>query len=294
MSHDLQWSPNRRHEVDLERLKTFTDPRSPVVTSSSPTNLQDFAAIIENVIVPRLLMSHKQTGPDRQNFAITDNSVHEFISLTMGESPDAPVDFVTDLLGRGVPFQNVLLDLMAPAARELGSRWVHDNTSFLEVTLGVARMHRILREFDGIPAHMWSNEGEGRHALLLPAPGENHTFGLRLVQEFLLRESWSVTNHPVEHANELASLVSSEHYDVIGLSLSGETLIDSFLTSMVSIRKNSRNPNVKIIVGGHIFAERPELLEQSGADAFGADAPSSVAILNGWAREMAKMAEMKV
>jgi MerR family transcriptional regulator, light-induced transcriptional regulator len=287
MSHDLYSGPAQTKHRDLERLKTLTDRETLLDPETSKSHLNTFAAIIENVIVPRLLMAHANQSMNNPLNHITEHTIGDFIALTMNENPEVAVDFVGDLLARGVPFQNILLDLMAPAARELGARWVHDSTSFVEVTLGVARMHRILREFDGVPEHMWSQEGQGLHALLLPAPGENHTFGLRLFQEFLLRESWQVTNQAVENLAGLRSLVSEKDFDVIGVSLSGEALIESFMDSIRCIRSHSRNKHVKIIVGGHLFAERPELITHCGADAFGADAPTSVAIVNGWARELA-------
>lgn len=292
MPTDVPWSPVNYHEAGLERLRTLTDPRSPVANIQSESHLQDFASVIENVIVPRLLMSHARPDaePPKARRTGLGGAVADFIDRTMADNPDGAVEYVRELLEDGVPFQNILLELMAPAARELGERWVHDQMSFVEVTLGVARMHRILREFDGVPSHMWSQKGLGCHALLLPTPGENHTFGLRLVQEFLLRESWTVTNHPVEDIDTLADVVSQQHFDVIGLSLSGETFIQALTDAVSLIRKTSKNRDVKIIVGGHIFAERPELTTMCGADALGADAPSSVAILNGWARDMVALA----
>jgi MerR family transcriptional regulator, light-induced transcriptional regulator len=283
MTHDLQWIPDARRDPDLETLRSFTDSRPAVVASPRSSNLQDFAAVIENVIVPRLLMSHAQ---DEREIVLRDSTISDFIALTINDRPEAAVDFVSDLLRQGVPFRSILLDLMAPAARELGERWVNDSTSFVEVTLGVARMHRILREFDGVPDHLWSQEGQGRHILLLPAPGENHSFGLRLVQEFLLRESWTVTNNPVEDIAALELLVAQDYYDVVGLSLSGETLINTCISSIRCIRTKSKNPHIKIIVGGQLFAERPELIERCGADGYGADAPSCVAIVNDWARAL--------
>jgi MerR family transcriptional regulator, light-induced transcriptional regulator len=289
MASDVQWGPAIYPEMGLERLRAFSDPRASIVVNPNETHLQDFAAVIENVIVPRLLMTHTkaQAEPVEKRSLGLGGAVADFIKCTMADSPDRAVEYVRELLDDGVPFQNILLDLMAPAARELGERWVHDQMSFVEVTLGVSRMHRILREFDGVPANMWSQAGSGRHALLLPTPGENHTFGLRLVQEFLLRESWSVANHPVKTLEDLEDVVSSNHFDVVGVSLSGDTLIETFVSAISRIRSKSRNRHVKIIVGGQIFAERPELIESCGADAFGADAPSSVAIANGWVRELA-------
>lgn len=288
MSNDMQLSHNLEFEPDWEQVRTFTEPLSPVVANPTGSHLQEFAAVIENIIVPRLLMSHVHGNAAAKLGAATTKNlgVSEFIRLTMDVEPDAAVQHVQDLIDEGVSFQRILLDLMAPAARELGEQWENDKMSFVEVTLGVARMHRILREFDGVPEHMWSKSGDGRHALLLPVPGELHTFGLRLVQEFLLRESWSVTNRPVESPDLLKFVVRNGHYDIAGLSLSGETMIEPFLTSIKTIREHSVNRDIRIIVGGHLFVERPDLINTCGADAYGADAPSTVRILNGWVNKL--------
>jgi MerR family transcriptional regulator, light-induced transcriptional regulator len=288
MSSDLQWNPATHYQHGLEQLRSFTEPMAPAVARPTESHLQDFAAVIENVIVPRLLMGHANT---RAVKARTEQLAHatrvdDFIALTMSDHPQAAIDFVQGLLDDGIEFKDILLHLMAPAARELGARWTQDETSFVEVTLGVARMHRILREFDGVPDHMWSNRGEGLHALLLPTPGELHTFGLRLVHEFLLRESWTVTNHPVEVPKQLESIIRHSHFDFVGLSLSGETLIDNLVSSIRIIKAKSKNPHIKVIVGGQIFFDRPELVAMCGADAHGVDAPATVTMVNGWATRM--------
>ena len=289
MSNDLQWAPRHRIDSDFERLRTFTDALAPVVAQPSETHLYEFAAVIENVIVPRLLMSHVHSNSKMPMDirGLDSSDFNDFIELTMDESPNASIAYVQNLLDRGFLFQDILLNLLAPAARELGERWNHDTANFVEVSLGVARMHRILREFDGIPKHMWGQTGFGSHALLIPTPGEQHTFGLRLIEEFLLRESWSVTNLLARNASEIGRRVSKDHFDVVGLSLSGETLIDSLHSAINTIRSRSRNRSVKILVGGHIFIERPELLKTVGADAYAPDAPSTVTLVNGWVRQSA-------
>lgn len=299
MSSEVHWTHAERYDPAIERLKSFTEPLAPVVAKPSDTHLQEFADVIENVIVPRLLMSHvrnaEQTGlrqqplppAEKERVSVRNVAVMDFVSLTMQDDPDRAINYVQHLLDSGVAFQDVLLELMAPAARALGEMWESDSASFVEVALGVARMHRILRRFDGVPAHLWSNGGMGRHALLLPAPGEQHTFGLRLVQEFLLRESWTVTNQLVGCANDLLPIISTQHFDIAGLSLSGETLIEPFLSAIRLIRAKSLNPNIKIIVGGHLFVERPELVSACGSDGYAVDAPATVRVVNSWAKQLA-------
>ena len=288
MSDELQWVQVRQQDSGIERIKSITEPLAPAVARPTESHLQEFASVIENIIVPRLLMSHVNTNTAmmKEKVSLQNVAVTDFIKLTTQDDPAAAIDYVRHLMSSGVPFQDVLLELMAPAARVLGERWEEDQASFVEVALGVSRMHRILREFDGVPSHLWSNAGFGRHALLLPTPGEKHSFGLRLVQEFLLRESWTVTNNPVDNVEELGFLVAQEHFDIVGLSLSGQTVIDPFMESIRVIRKRSRNRQVRIIVGGHLFVERPELIESCGSDAYAVDAPATVRIVNGWANQL--------
>ena len=288
MSDELQWVQVRQQDSGIERIKSITEPLAPAVARPTESHLQEFASVIENIIVPRLLMSHVNTNTAmmKEKVSLQNVAVTDFIKLTTQDDPAAAIDYVRHLMSSGVPFQDVLLELMAPAARVLGERWEEDQASFVEVALGVSRMHRILREFDGVPSHLWSNAGFGRHALLLPTPGEKHSFGLRLVQEFLLRESWTVTNNPVDNVEELGFIVAQEHFDIVGLSLSGQTVIDPFMESIRVIRKRSRNRQVRIIVGGHLFVERPELIESCGSDAYAVDAPATVRIVNGWANQL--------
>jgi MerR family transcriptional regulator, light-induced transcriptional regulator len=292
MSNNFDWNERSSFDNGLERLRTFTEPLSPAVANPNETHLQEFAAVIENIIVPRLLMTHavKQQPfiPDPE--VLQRLVVSEFIDLTVHEDPELAINFVQKEIDSGVSFENILLNLLAPAARGLGERWEQDLCSFVEVTLGVARMHRMLREFNGIPDHLWGQNGFGRKMLLLPAPGEQHTFGIRLVQEFLMRDSWTVVNRPCKNLDEFAEVLAFEHFDVIGLSLSGETLIDTLMSCIAVIRSKSKNRRVHIIVGGQLFSERPELINTCGADAYAADAPSTVRVVNGWASKLSSLA----
>jgi MerR family transcriptional regulator, light-induced transcriptional regulator len=292
MTIEMQQDAVDQNEAGLQRLRTFTESPSPAGAKSDESHLQEFASVIENIIVPRLLMSHVNKAPPIVSDAVTLRrmAATEFIDLTIHENPELATDFVRNEMKSGVSFEDILLNLLAPAARGLGERWEQDAVSFVEVTLGVARMHRMLREFNGIPSHLWNQSGFGRQVLLLPAPGEQHTFGLRLVQEFLMRDSWTVANRPVKDLGELGDVLRIEHFDVVGLSLSGETLLDTLLSCIDVIRSESKNRRVHIIVGGQLFSERPELIKTCGADAYAADAPSTVRVVNGWATQLPALA----
>ena len=101
-----------------------------------------------------------------------------------------------------------------------------------------------------------------------------------------MRESWTVTNNPVDNVEQLGDLVAREHFDIVGLSLSGQTVVDPFMESIRIVRRMSKNRHVRVIVGGHLFVEKPELIELCGSDAYAVDAPATVRIVNGWANQL--------
>ena len=124
-------------------------------------------------------------------------------------------------------------------------------------------------------------EGKGR-ALLVPAPGEQHTFGLRVVEEFLLRDGWEVRSNLRASHHEMVDLISEEAYDFVGFSVSVERLLAPLVSAIRSVRKNSRNQSTRVMVGGVVFVGHPEYADQVKADAVIFDAREAVLVANEW------------
>lgn len=285
MPNSRGWSGGGVRDDSAGALNAITNP-----SSIGPTNvgqrvgLEDLASTIENIIVPRLLMSHLAADELAKHFTINVDAtaVESFAELTIRDDPRAASDLVRKMLDRGIAFETILMDLLAPAARVLGDKWVADKCTFVDVTIGVARMHRILREFNGIPERLWNSSGSGHRCLLMPVPGEQHTFGIRMVEEFLMRDGWEVDNRFPATDQDLVKTVSHETYDFVGFSLMGETLIKPLIESIRLVRAKSLNRHVRVMVGGVVFAEQPELRDLCGADAYAADAVSAVRLANEW------------
>ena len=198
-----------------------------------------------------------------------------------GESRDA-MRHIESLLERGVSMDVILVDLLAPAARMMGDMWVDDSCNFVDVTLGMTRIQHLFRqlrmpfgEFGGIA------QNKGR-VLLVPAPGEQHVFGLRVVEEFLLRDGWDVDCRLQASLNDVLYMVRDEAYDFIGFSLSGERLLEPLSSAIRLVRMNSRNRAIRIMVGGVFFAGQPDAGREIDADAITCDARAAVAKANEW------------
>ncbi|MGZ8414380.1 MAG: cobalamin B12-binding domain-containing protein [Gemmatirosa sp.] len=196
-----------------------------------------------------------------------------FLAAVLGDAEDGAIVVVRALLDRGVSVQTVYLDLLAPTATALGELWNDDACGFVEVTVALGRLQQALRALSRIfisgteaPAPL-----TGR-ALLSCIPGEQHTLGLFMVAEFLIRDGWGVSVGPPILESDLLQLLRDEWFDVIGFSVTCDSRLSRLQREIRRVRTVSRNARIGILVGGRVFNDRPELVARVGADASAADA----------------------
>ena len=231
---------------------------------------------IEQEIVPRLVLA-RSAAPDQPVLPppgtppVCDDEVNELARLATDRDPTAASGLVASVLARGTTMETLYLDLLAPAARRLGELWSEDACDFTQVTMGVWCLHQLLRETgNDLPDPLLRREND-RRVLLVPVPGEQHTFGLAMVASFFRRAGWTVWSEPLASSNDLIGIVRNEWFSVIGFSLSCASRMEALATHIRRVRRASRNPAVGILVGGQIFVERPELVVMVGADATAID-----------------------
>ncbi len=251
------------------------------ITELSRNMLSRLSRTIETEIVPRLLVAtdsgHRHD--DRAAGAQLGERVDEFVGLLLNEDAYVAARYVTALRSQGVRLPAIYLDLLAPAARRLGEMWEHDEATFTDVTLGVCRMHQVLLEFSRCFDAPSASNPNGRTALIVPVPGEQHTFGLFVVIEFLRRAGWTCWSGTPDSIDSLAELVRTQHFDVVGMSVSADRHIETMTASIAVVRKASRNPDPYVIAGGQAFVERNDLGIRVGADAVATDGQDAVRLV---------------
>ncbi len=232
--------------------------------------------MIQNEIVPRLMLSHR-AGPIPPSLVnavahqLSDADVASFVTAIRGPEDDLAVQYVRDLVATGTSIEAIYMDLLAPTARRLGTLWDSDECDFVEVTVAMGRIQRLLRELSQIfLAEAGRSESVG-NALLTCVPGEQHTLGVIIVAEFLLRDGWRVLVGAPWTESDLTAMVASESFDVIGFSVGCENRLASLKREIRRLRVASRNPRVRFMVGGKVFTDDPDLMSRVGADAFARD-----------------------
>jgi len=228
-------------------------------------------------VVP--LLNLPATAPRRLQRAarpiVTPSTILRFAALAI-ESDLAGAFAVTDLLrDRGVSVETIFHDLLAPAARHLGTLWEDDDCSFTQVTIGVGALHHVLRTLaPSMPGRVAPGLA-GRTALLVPAPGDQHSLGLAMGREFFSSGGWIVEGGTPGLA-DLAPRVRGTWFGIVGFSLGSEVRLDRLRSAIRIVRDASRNRDVGILVGGLIFLEHPELVAEVGADATAPDGRQAI------------------
>lgn len=241
------------------------------------------ARIVSNEIVPRLLRLHREVVPAAPPVAVvietlapTTADISGLADIVLGSDLEASAAYVLVLRDRGLSMETLFLELLEPTARLLGEMWDRDECDFIDVTLGVARLQKLLAIFND--THSVPALDERRHVLMAMTPGDQHYFGVTMVERFLLAAGWQVRTELTGTSEDIARIAKNTWFAVVGLTAGSERQLDSLRTTIAQIRRESRNQLIGVMVGGPMFTANPALAQDVGADATAPNAPTAVIV----------------
>ncbi len=231
---------------------------------------------IEREVLPKLLAA-RQTSPRLQEMPLPQGGevIANFVQLIIEDDVDQLRALADRVILHTGGRDALLNDLLKPAAQYLGEMWERDACDFITVTLGVYRLNQILRETAGTGVDWLDAQGFESRVLLVPAPGDQHSFGAAMVADAFREGGWCVRAAPGATRGQLLRLVADEWFDVVGLSVSSERFLKGLPSCIRAIRAASCNPNVFIMLGGGAImknAERTRFLSADSTAGDGAEA----------------------
>lgn len=265
----MQSAPGRRR-------KTVSQESCELPSNIVVPHYESLVRAIEGEIVPRLLLARRAAVPAATPAnapEIEARDAEELARLLLVHEVDVPFAYAESIRYRGATTRDLYIKLLAPAARRLGEMWEQDECDFMQVTLGLGRLHQLLQRVGqvepGSPA--LESRGNGRRALLATAPGESHSFGVVMVSHFFRHNGWEVFNEFPETVDDLAQYVRSRSFALVGISAGSEARLDVLAAAVRAVRRHSQNRQVGIMVGGSIFSGHPDWVARVGADATAED-----------------------
>jgi len=258
------------------------DPAPKKPSSEEP----ELFAALQTEIIPRLMIANQLAGnPPKAApgtfesrgtaFDISERAV--FLEALLSDESERAAQIAEGHLGRGHEISSILIELCAWAAREMGEMWTDDRVSFVDVTIGVCRLHDVVHRFSDAQEKTAAPAPETAPSILIAsAPGEQHVFGVLVASELFRQQGWDVTTDTSGDAGSIVRQVASRRFDLAGLSVSHDGAVGDLSDLVSAMRKSAKNPHMKMLAGGHLFQHSPHIAEEIGADGIagsGLDAP---------------------
>lgn len=241
------------------------------------------ASVIADDIIPRLLRLHTEGTPEApplapfiEALAPSSSDIDALADIVLGNDLEAAATYVMLLRDRGLAMETLFVDLLEPTARHLGVKWDEDEIDFIDVTLGVARLQKLLAIFNS--THDLPALDTHRTVLMAMAPGDQHYFGVAMVTRFLRAAGWRVQTEDSATAVQIGDLAAKQWFAVAGLTMGSEGQIESLRSAIAELRARSQNQSIGIMVGGPAFTAQPSLVSEVGADATAPSAPTAVLV----------------
>jgi len=273
LSGQLQVSPGGQRNLALE--------------SQLGASVIGLVRTIEDEILPRLKQALDGVAGAPPQMMPTYEQVGELARLSVSREDSASLQYVEGLIQAGMSLETVYENLLVAAARRLGEFWNEDACDFSDVTVGMIRLQKIqrtlsrdMRQSKNASAATKVSKLALRRALIVPMPGEQHTIGATIVQDFFARAGWQVVAALPATDNELVQAVRHDNYDMVGLTLSRDDKLQELAACIALVRCASRNKNVVIAVGGPPFVADPLRSDAVGADATGSTGAEAVAAVD--------------
>jgi methanogenic corrinoid protein MtbC1 len=238
--------------------------------------------LIAQHVIPELVHSHSTDrmaiGEAAGSDGFTAGDLEAFSLLAIDADSDVLIEHLEVLIERGVSVDTILVDLLAPAARRLGSLWDEDRCSFVDVTMGLWRLQEALRELSSRLPTLQSAAHGAKRALFATMPGEQHSFGTVIIEDVFRRDGWATEMLTDCDQPGLLDALASQSFDMAGLTLSCEVDIGRLKSLILAMRSVSRNPRLSIMIGGHALAGDPTISTRVGADGTAPDAQRALAL----------------
>lgn len=259
--------------------KANAQPRSHLRDLPRVSSPEDLNGLIEGEIIPRLLMVHSAGARTARSFGvytISPAEVERFALMPLTAGTAEMMLEVEALLARGVSVETILLDLLAPSARKLGKCWDEDLCDFVDVTLGLTRLHEVLREVALRSPSVLGQFTGPCSALFSPMPGDQHNFGTLMIEEIFNRAGWMTDALLAPTQKDILGRVAREQVDLLGLTLSNDSTSRAVGELICAVRGVSANPDIKVLIGGRMVNANPLFATEAGADGTAEDGRSAL------------------
>lgn len=260
-------------------------PDEPGPTSTlAPLDLRRLSDVIRQHVIPELAKAERSPASDA--FGQPEDRTTQRLSeareplreAVLAGDTEAGRRLLAELVALGVPRSRIHLELAMPVAREVGRLWDEDRLGFLETTIALATVQRVLGEIVAAAPPERVRFADRRTLAVARAPGDQHHLGAMMVRDIFHADGWRLVGGPdPEMGADLDETLAGTWLPLVCISLGSERCAAAATRAISRLRRCSLNDRLGVLVGGPAISSNPGLAEAIGADAQAEDAHGALA-----------------
>ncbi len=238
-------------------------------------------------LADQALYQAKEAGRDQWIWATTrppacHQPLREYVQSYLGDAVagdrQAAVRLTLDLLDRRVSREQIVVDLLAAAQREVGQLWYSNELTTADEHLAsgvtAAALDTLMGETSWPPG--------GSRTVVACAEGDFHSLAAQMYGELLREHGIGVTVLGASMpADAVAEFLVRSGADSLAISCS----VPIFFPGLVRLIDAAHREGIPVIAGGQALGCSPSRAERLGADAWALTAADAAAILLAWRSE---------
>lgn len=176
--------------------------------------------------------------------------------------------------------EDFYLVYLSGAATRLGQWWDRDQVSFVDVTVGLGRLHALVRSLEQ-PIKSRAQKSGLRKAIFATVPGERHTLGVTMATDLFRRRGWHILLLVGLDHDVLISRITEADATALGVSAAGKHAALPLARLLVDLR--IVRPDCRVFVSGKIVTEARDLVESAMPDGIAESVEEAESLLSAFA-----------
>ncbi len=193
--------------------------------------------------------------------------VERLCNALMSTSETSHQAVVAELMASGFSSEEIYQAFVPEAARAMGRMWLHDEASFVEVTVGASRLQALLHAGGASAGNLWVDHSIplGQSVLMVIPDFENHSLGAFVAADQFRRHGLWVHMAIGLHRDDLLKLLSTGRFSMVGVTAASRKTVEK-LAELLEYIRSGMEQCPPIVVGGRAVGEIADLARLTGAD----------------------------
>jgi len=172
---------------------------------------------------------------------------------------------------QGGPVDELVTLVLCGSAHQLGLQWVEDQIDFATCTAAMTTLGILLRRVEHDMGGRQVVPRRRSRLLILPVPGDSHSFGSQVVAFYLRRRGFAVRTGVAATPDEALFLAGQAPIDAIGFSVAAQESLPVLAQTVRMLKADTDTARLPIFVGGSLVHSAPETVRRLNVDLILAD-----------------------